>query len=297
MLSDELQARIALLNRGTPSRERIVSPPQDRDLESLVPGEVAEDSGGCFYRIRRLAAEIQSTPCVNFAGPNLAHSVRRNVLDHELDCFAGAFPSRVLYLDLETCGFSGAPLFLIGLLRLIDGAWMVEQLLARDYGEEPAVLRSLWACLPNYDVLVTFNGKTFDWPFVVDRTIAHRLPTLHTFDGRSESAPSSQRSSAQATRAGLPLCPPTHCDLLPLARRYWKDQLELPNCRLQTLEAALCQRYRGGDIPGHLIPEAYHAFVRSGDARQIELILQHNAADLITLAQLSLLLVEQLLAA
>jgi uncharacterized protein YprB with RNaseH-like and TPR domain len=43
---------------------------------------------------------------------------------------------------------------------------------------------------------------------------------------------------------------------------------------------------RVGDIPGAEIGEAYHAFVRTGDARQMVQILTHNMLDLVTLAEI-----------
>jgi hypothetical protein len=183
----------------------------------------------------------------------------------ELHELAAALPQRVLYLDLETCGFAGAPLFLVGLLRY-DGAWQVEQLLARDYTEEPAVLNYLGALIPRHDVLVTFNGKSFDWPFLHDRGTVHRVRLAR---------------------------PATHCDMLRHARARWKRALGLPDCRLQTLESHLCRRYRSGDIAGREIPAAYHSFVRTGDGRQLDQIVQHNALDLVTLAQLSLVLLRE----
>jgi len=259
-----------MLNRGLPVGLDSGVTLQDRDLESLAPGEVVAESSGQFYRIRQPVADFRSRELDELLGQDPQDFLPHESLHPELDSFARAFPSRALFLDLETCGFSGAPLFLIGLLRHVDGELVVEQLLARDYAEEPAVLDHLWGLLPNYDVLVTFNGKAFDWPFVVDRTTAHRL-----------------------SRTRDRVVPPTHCDVLPLARRFWKSQLNLPNCKLQTLEAVLCRRYRSGDIPGHLIPDAYHRFVRSGQAQQLGEILQHNALDLVTLAQLALMLVSR----
>ena len=74
-----------------------------------------------------------------------------------------------------------------------------------------------------------------------------------------------------------------HLDLLYESRRRWKGKL--PNCRLQTLETHLCGRRRYGDIPGWAIPDAYHRFVDTGDARQVRDILHHNLLDLLTMAQ------------
>ncbi|HUS47402.1 MAG TPA: ribonuclease H-like domain-containing protein, partial [Phycisphaerae bacterium] len=60
----------------------------------------------------------------------------------------------------------------------------------------------------------------------------------------------------------------------------------VPNCRLKTLESLLCGRYRPGDIPGSAIPDAYHGFVETGDARAIRDIVHHNMLDMLTMAQL-----------
>lgn len=292
MLSQDLRSRIARLNRTIPIRFGGEAPVRTRDLESLGRDEVVEESGGRFCRIRTQVTEFRSREL-----DRLARQHSQTLGDYkphpELDSFARAFPSRALFLDLETCGFSGAPLFLIGLLRQVDGELVVEQLLARNYAEEPAVLAHLWRLLPNYDVLVTFNGKSFDWPFVLDRTTAHRLRPPGRIALKSNAAAAGAVQSDGATRSRDRVGPKIHCDLLPLARRFWKSQLNLPNCRLQTLETVVCRRHRSGDIPGYLIPDAYHRFVRSGQAHQLSDILQHNALDLVTLAQLALMMVSR----
>lgn len=183
------------------------------------------------------------------------------VASHEFTSFIAALPDRTLALDLETCGLAGSALFLIGVLRQVAGVPRVELLLARNYGEEAAVLHSLWQIVAEHDVLLTFNGKSFDWPMVVERSIRHRLPV-------------------PADRQQL-----THIDVLHHARRRWKRQF--PNCKLQTLERHVCRRTREGDIPGHAIPAAYANYVRTGFEREMEAVLYHNALDLVTLFDLA----------
>ncbi|MBA4107938.1 MAG: hypothetical protein C0485_19575 [Pirellula sp.] len=173
-----------------------------------------------------------------------------------------SFPARSLFVDLETCGLAGSALFLVGLLRAIDGKLAVELLLARNYAEEAAVLESLWQRIESQSVIVTFNGKSFDWPMVTDRSRRHLL-----FRGQR-----------------LPM--PRHFDMLHPARRRWKK--ELPDCKLQTLEQRICGRVRVGDIHGNLIPAAYKDYVRTGVGREMEAILFHNAVDLVTLLDLTM---------
>jgi len=84
---------------------------------------------------------------------------------------------------------------------------------------------------------------------------------------------------------GVPFAPdPAHLDLLHVCRRIWRDVL--PNCRLQTLERRICGRVRTADIPGSEIPEAYHEYVRTGNALEMLDVLEHNRQDLLTLAEL-----------
>ncbi|MFP4176226.1 MAG: ribonuclease H-like domain-containing protein [Candidatus Brocadiia bacterium] len=166
-------------------------------------------------------------------------------------------PEDVVFMDIETTGLSSSPLFLIGVMCWDGGELLVRQFLARDYSEEKAAIEQLAASLEERGLLVTFNGKSFDMPYVKTR--------------------------AAATLAEMPP-EPAHFDLLHVSRRVWKGSL--PDCKLQTLETHICRRPRYGDIPGERIPEAYHAFVRSGDARQIISILHHNVLDIVTMADL-----------
>lgn len=168
-------------------------------------------------------------------------------------------------------------IFLVGLIRQCDrdGSLVVEQYLARDYGEERAILESFGRTTEGHEVLVTFNGKAFDWPLVHNRTTYHQLPQ--------------PAATADASMPAVPFTIPRdlfHCDLLHHARRHWRHLLS--NCRLQTLERMLCGRTRSNDIPGRRIPRAYHDFVRTGRTDELDQILHHNALDLVTLVQLTL---------
>jgi len=162
-----------------------------------------------------------------------------------------------IFLDLETCGFAGTPLFLVGVLEHLHGRPAVRQLLARTYAEEASVVQAAASLLNNAALLVTFNGKSYDMPFLRDR----------------------------AARFGIDLPePPLHLDLLHSARRLWKRRL--PDCRLGTLETHLTGHQRRGDVPGSEVPARYHRFVRTGNPKPILPVLSHNRQDLLTLVEL-----------
>ena len=166
-------------------------------------------------------------------------------------------PEDVVFMDIETTGLSSSPLFLIGIMLWHGSGFEVRQFLARDYAEEAAVVGMFVDACVDKRLLVTFNGKSFDFPFIRARAAANGI----TFR-----------------------LDPVHLDLLHESRRIWRGSL--PDCKLQTLERHVCQRNRHGDIPGAEIPDAYHAYVRTANAAQIVEVLKHNMLDLVTLADL-----------
>ncbi|MCE5198993.1 ribonuclease H-like domain-containing protein [bacterium] len=166
-------------------------------------------------------------------------------------------PEEIIFMDLETTGLSMTPLFLIGTMEVTPDGLHFKQYFARDYSEEVSIITAYAERMRSARMVVTFNGKSFDVPFLSTRALA----------------------------AGVKCpAPEFHLDLLHESRRVYKH--DLPNCRLQTLEQMVCGRCREDDIPGAEIPQAYHDFVRSGDAGKIAQILYHNLYDLLTMADL-----------
>jgi len=165
-------------------------------------------------------------------------------------------PERVLFLDIETAGLSANTyLFLVGMMYANGNGFHVEQVFARDYTEEKGVLLHVHETMSRFDTIVTYNGATFDIPFIRTRMNVHRIPEL----------------------------PPVgSVDLLHASRRVFREKL--PNCRLVTVEKHLRGVGREGDIPSRFIPRAYHEFVRTKDARIMRNVAYHNRMDLFTMA-------------
>ena len=84
---------------------------------------------------------------------------------------------RILYLDTETTGFAGAGTvaFLVGLGSLEEDGFTVRQYLMRDYPEERFLLRAVEEELARYDVICSFNGRSFDVPLLRDRFLMNRM--------------------------------------------------------------------------------------------------------------------------
>jgi uncharacterized protein YprB with RNaseH-like and TPR domain len=180
----------------------------------------------------------------------------------------GGDEQRLLFIDVETTGLAGGAgtyAFLVGCAWFDGPTFRVRQFFLPSYSAEPAVLDGLSEVAQNTAAVVSFNGKSFDLPLIETRYLYHRMRT--PFDG-------------------VP-----HVDMLHPARRLWRPAEEgtgpAPGCRLGVLERTLCGVSREGDVPGFEIPARYFAYVRNGDPRPLEPVLEHNRLDLVSLALLT----------
>jgi uncharacterized protein len=166
---------------------------------------------------------------------------------------------RPLFLDTETTGLSGGTgtvPFLVGLAwREAEGLALAQYFLC-DFDQENALLWAVGQCLREAGVLVSYNGRSFDWPLLQTRLVLRR--------------------------AAWPS--PPHLDLLTLARRIFRPRL--PDCALQTIEQSVLDLHRADDLPGALIPSRYFAWLRQGDPRSLDPVFIHNRQDVLSMALL-----------
>ncbi|HKQ20232.1 MAG TPA: ribonuclease H-like domain-containing protein [Candidatus Eisenbacteria bacterium] len=248
-------------------------------IEEILPGGLVETEHGPVFVHERLYTDLGERPAPLLRklaalsapaperGSRAARRLRRARDLPEAVALAdpperGLFRrfghQRILFLDIETCGLSAAPVFLVGLCHVGERNLVLRQLFARDYAEERALLAELARIARGFDFLVTFNGKSFDVPFLRDRAIQHRMPP--------------------------PLDLP-HLDQLWMARRRWKEML--PNCRLTTLEWHVLRRRRAGDVGGAEIPGLYHDYVKRGEAHRLLPVFHHNLLDVVAMVELT----------
>jgi len=175
-------------------------------------------------------------------------------------------PDKWLFLDTETTGLAGGTgtyAFLIGIAWWDSGGLQLEQFMMRDFSDEHSVLLELGARIAKRPVLVTFNGKTFDWPLLESRylmTRCIRVPELAA-----------------------------HLDLLHPARAVWK--LRLGSVRLVELERHVLDAPRLGwtrqdDVPSSMIPQFYFDYLRGRSPLPLAGVVRHNGMDLRGLAAL-----------
>jgi uncharacterized protein YprB with RNaseH-like and TPR domain len=173
---------------------------------------------------------------------------------------SGGARKNLLFVDLETTGLAGGAgtyAFLVGCGWFDGGSFRVRQFFLSAFGAERVLLDAVSELASGAAGVVTYNGKSFDLPLIETRYLLHRMTTPF---------------------AALP-----HVDMLHPARRLWRSE-EQEGCRLMELETTLLGHEREGDVPGFEIPARYFNFVRSGDARPLEPVLEHNRLDLLSLA-------------
>lgn len=235
-------------------RRRAASPPEATALgvEAYLPGgEWRDEKGVAVYVHERLRSDVEKRKAHWGRLPEPPPG------ELELSAVRASGLERVLFLDLETCGLASSPVFLAGTMFWNGEDFVIRQYFARHYGEEVALLRGLSEQTRSFELLVTFNGKSYDAPFLLARAMTHRVPfTL----------------------------PPRHLDLLHASRRRWKGRL--PDCRLTTIERHVTRRRRVGDVSGAEVPDLYHAFVKDGDPYPLVPVFHHNLLDVITMAEI-----------
>lgn len=262
-------SRLAALKPARPAVARVARPalraPDQEDLLAQFLGAgVVENHFGEHLAIRNW----YSTP--EYAEPS---GVTLELLSRTRDKLVSRNtratledPSRWLFLDTETTGLAGGTgtyAFLIGLAWWDAGGLQVEQFLMRDFTEEYSLLQELAVRIRERPVLLTFNGKSFDWPLLENRFAMTR--------------------SIAAPKLAA------HLDLLHPSRALWK--LRLGSVRLMELERHVLDTARLGwhrteDVDSALIPERYFNYLRGGPVAPLAGVVRHNQMDLRGLAAL-----------
>lgn len=173
-------------------------------------------------------------------------------------------PEEFVFIDIETLGLFSRPITLFGVGIIANNRLHVHQYLLRDISEEQAALVATMDHLSrDHAALVTFNGKSFDLPYILDRLAYYGM----------------------SRRVRLP-----HYDVLHFSRSRWKERFS--SCRLSTLEKEILGVERTDDIPGQMVPEFYETYLRTGNCGPLVPIVEHNRQDVLSLALLFFHLLE-----
>ncbi len=240
----------------TPAR-----PPVARTfIEELLTGEVVETGLGQHFETEKIWGRHQRHGSFGICDlPDLAPDLLAALSEGAI---TDSPPEKWAFLDTETTGLaggSGTYAFLVGVGSIDRDGFRVRQFFMRDFDEEPSLFDALTRYLARFDVLITYNGKSYDQPLLETR---YRM-----------------------CRARHPFERMRHLDLLHGARRLFKLRLE--DCRLTRLENEILGVERDEDIPGELIPYCYFEYLRSRRALRLVPVFVHNAIDILSLACLT----------
>jgi hypothetical protein len=255
-----------LYNRDAPEKyfpeEQVVR--SHKRLEELITGEYVNTTAGDVFRARTQFDEeyVHGDVCINDV-----HSIDPERLA-KLGKISDRQPldiRRALFLDTEASGLSGGTgtyAFMIGIGYFEHDILYVDQLFVDSYAKEEGMLDILRDYCEQASMIVSFNGKSFDLSLLETRYLMH---------GQSS-----------------PFTKVPHLDLLHPARNLWN--LDLQNCRLQTIEAEVLRFYRQDDTPGAEVPGIYFEFLRTGDPDEIAGVFEHNVHDIVSLVAVTTLL-------
>lgn len=159
-----------------------------------------------------------------------------------------------LFFDIETTGLS-ADISAITLIGCSDLNGNITQWFNEDGFSQEQILSDFLAFIKSYDTLITFNGKTFDLPFLTSKIKEFKLNA--SFDSYK------------------------HLDLYQILKPY-KNLWGLKNFRQKNLEEYLGLD-RTDKLSGKKLIKTYQNYLEKGDIKDKEAVLLHNREDLLGL--------------
>jgi hypothetical protein len=163
-------------------------------------------------------------------------------------------------LDIETTGLNPSKnKFILGGLYNKDQK-TVHQLFAESRDDEKEALAAYLDEIYKMDMIITYNGKHFDMPFIEKRAAAHDLPLK-------------------------PM--PYNLDLYLVLNGHSPVKKFVPNLKQKTVENYMgLWVNRKDEISGGESVELYDQYEKTGDPQLEEKILLHNSDDIMQLARL-----------
>lgn len=166
---------------------------------------------------------------------------------------------KVGVLDIETTGLNPSKnKFILGGIFDLQSKTM-HQFFAENRGEEKEALAAFYALISKLDMVITYNGKHFDMPFIAKRMMAH----------------------------GLKGTLPYNLDLYLVVNGHSPIKKFVPNLKQKTVENYMgLWQSREDEISGAESVELYNRFENTGNPELKEKILLHNSDDVLQLTRL-----------
>ena len=176
----------------------------------------------------------------------------------------------LLFLDIETLGLYDSPMIIIGIGFYNNKKFEIHLFFARDIEEEIAMCEHLRKeVLPEFKCFVTYNGKSFDIPYIANRF-------LYYFDENPMISDDDVPFKDANTKFH-------HIDLYHNCRRKYKGQYS--SYTLTNMEEKLLNWERDNELPSSLVGYCYRKYKKNPE-RYIGLIkecIEHNYYDIFSL--------------
>lgn len=165
-----------------------------------------------------------------------------------------------VFYDIETTGLSGNSsfLYLIGAAAIEDKTWYFYQWMAENASEEETILRIFSQFLQNYDYTVSYNGNSFDQPYLENKYKKYQIPS--PFEGKKS------------------------MDLY-LTLKPLRKLLKLPSMKQPCMEEFLGIRDRIY-TDGKECIRLYKDFLRKRESDLADIVMGHNLEDVLGLGKI-----------
>ena len=163
-------------------------------------------------------------------------------------------PDGSIFMDIETTGFSRVNnrIYMIGWLVKQNNIYTLYQYMTEDPSEEKDLILTFMRSIADMGHLYTFNGKSFDIPFINSRGDKYGLPDVANI---------------------------TSIDMYRQIKNR-EHLLDLPNLRLNTLERYL-GIYREDKYDGGELIDKYLEYEKNKSSYLLDLLLLHNREDIV----------------
>ncbi len=257
-----------ILKRSYPKEQKVQKPKETgNDIWDMMEGELIETQYGSVFKASISFPFGFEVGKHKVQSPAVHDLIRKWAKLKDIDFT----PEEMLFLDTETTGLSGGTgtyVFMVGMGFIRENSVVIEQYFLSNLGYEKGMLEQVVERARKFQIIVSFNGKSFDTNLLETRCI------LQGVDFSWKRIP--------------------HLDLLPLARRLWKHQLE--SCALESLEYYILGSMRDSsqDIWGGHIPQVYFHYLDTHNAEEIVNIFNHNRSDILSMPVLLHLISDEL---
>jgi hypothetical protein len=173
----------------------------------------------------------------------------------------------LLFIDIETLGVYDSQIIIVGIGYYKDNKYHIKEFFARNLEEEIVICEHLRNhVFPHFKCFVSYNGKSFDIPFLANRYLYYFDENPLIFD---EDVPYKDTN----TKFG-------HIDLYHNCRRIFKGQFH--NYQLTTIEEKLLMWDRENELPSHLVGMCYRKYLKNPHKYigLIKEVIDHNYFDI-----------------